>query len=144
MFKSHILEFLEERKWLLTREKSVFLYKIIHIPLQFSAILNTFIVKAKLNYIVTNDWKRFFFRRMIKIADLVVLKWFIKWNERIYIVMACLCCFGDKRRFSCHVGMDKWYDLFAPQVFFYCQAKTDLFRISYHCSFSHCFPLFLM
>ena len=34
-------------------------------------VVNRFIVKAKLNSIYTNDYKRFFFMKMLIIADLV-------------------------------------------------------------------------
>ena len=33
-------------------------YKLIHFSMQFSAVLDIFIVKTKLNYIFTNDLKR--------------------------------------------------------------------------------------
>ena len=43
--------------------------------MQFSAVLNIFIVKTELNSIFTNDLKReYFFRKVFKVTDLVSLK----------------------------------------------------------------------
>ena len=44
--------------------------------MQFSVVVNRFIVKGQLNSIFTNDLKRkyFFFQMIFKIADLVILR----------------------------------------------------------------------
>ena len=41
-------------------------YKIIHFSMQFSAVLNIFIVKTKLNSIFTNDLKRILFSKNVQ------------------------------------------------------------------------------
>ena len=50
-------------------------YKIIHFSVQFSGIVNRFIVKTLLNFTFTNDLKRKYknFRKMFIVADLVSL-----------------------------------------------------------------------
>ena len=54
------------------QEKNSYFHKIIHFSMQFSAVLNIFIVKTYFNSIFTNDLKRkdFFFRKMFKVTDL--------------------------------------------------------------------------
>ena len=46
MLKFNGQELLEGRKWLPTREKKHLFDKIIHYSIQFSAVLNIFIVKT--------------------------------------------------------------------------------------------------
>ena len=48
-------------------------YKIIRFSVQFSAIVNRFIVKTELNSTFTNDLKRKINRKMFIVADLVFL-----------------------------------------------------------------------
>ena len=57
MLKINCLKLLEGRKQLQAREKHL-LYQIIYFSVQFSAILNMFIVKIYLNSIFTNDLER--------------------------------------------------------------------------------------
>ena len=59
------------------QEKKQLFYKIIHFSMQFSAVLNIFIVKTLLNSIFTNDLKRIFFEKMLKVTDLASLSSFI-------------------------------------------------------------------
>ena len=58
------------------KKKNTCFYKIIHFSMQFSAIVNRFIVKTKLNSAFTNDLKKKnkIFRKMFIVADLVSLK----------------------------------------------------------------------
>ena len=75
MLKINCLELLEQ---IITykRKKHLF-YKIIHFSMQFSAVLNMFIVKTYLNSIFTNDLKRiFFFRKMFKVTEYAALNCF--------------------------------------------------------------------
>ena len=58
MLKLNGLELLEGRKYLQQKEKKHLFDKIIHFSMQFSAVLNIFIVKTKLNSTFTNDLKR--------------------------------------------------------------------------------------
>ena len=46
MLKINCLELLEERKYLQTGVKKHLFYQIIHFSIQFSAVLNMFIVKT--------------------------------------------------------------------------------------------------
>ena len=56
------------------QEKNTPVYKIIHFSVQFSAIVNRFIVKTKLNSTFTNDLKtNKKNRKMFIVADLVSL-----------------------------------------------------------------------
>ena len=57
MLKINCLELLEGRNNYKQEKKTTCFYKINHFSMQFSAVLNIFIVKKKLNFIFTNDLK---------------------------------------------------------------------------------------
>ena len=60
----------------------MFFYKIIHFSMQFSAIVNRFIVKTLLNSACTNDLKRKKkFRKMFIVEKLVSLKTVVMSDE---------------------------------------------------------------
>ena len=58
------------------KKKTHLFYKIIHFSVQFSAVVNRFILKTLLNSTFTNDLKRKLKknRKMFIVADLVSLK----------------------------------------------------------------------
>ena len=56
--------------------------------MQFSAVLDIFIVKTKLNFIFTNDLKRKeFFRKMFMVTDLVSLKENCDFLKNIFVLV---------------------------------------------------------
>ena len=72
MLKINCLELLGMlEKKIPAREKHLF-YKMIHFSMQFSAVVNRFIVKSFYKWFKKN----FFFRKMFKIAELVTLSHF--------------------------------------------------------------------
>ena len=58
MLKIKCLELLGGTQIITYKRKKHLFYKIIHFSMQFSAVLNMFIVKTYLNSIFTNDLKR--------------------------------------------------------------------------------------
>ena len=55
-------------------QKIYLFYKITHFSMQFSAIVNRFVVKTSLNSAFTNDFKRFFFSKNVHSCRLSLFK----------------------------------------------------------------------